>query len=167
MVVIVAFSEEAWRDRLSQLLERHGLTVRLRCASGHEAVRLAQAEPVLIVSGWRLTDMTAGQLAQRVAGRGYVLVMAKAVQVTRPQPNMRLIALPTTSSTVVTAVKALAATTLPPPPPADDALWQAKRLLIERRGMTEEQAHRFLQRQSMDSSRPVNDVAHDIIKQLT
>ncbi len=48
--------------------------------------------------------------------------------------------------------------------PEDEALLsRAKQLLMDRRGMTEEQAHRFLQKQSMDSGMKMVDMARQML----
>lgn len=49
--------------------------------------------------------------------------------------------------------------------PAEEALInRAKRILISSKGMTEAQAHRFLEKKSMDLGRPITEIAEIILK---
>lgn len=51
--------------------------------------------------------------------------------------------------------------------PEEEALLsRAKGLLMERRGMTEEQAHRFLQKRSMDGGVKMADTAKQVIEEI-
>ena len=44
-----------------------------------------------------------------------------------------------------------------------DLVERAKAVLMDRRGMTEEQAHRFLQKQSMDNGARLTDTARLVL----
>ncbi len=166
MIVTVAFSTKAWQDRLSQLLSRHGITFKL-VSSGHEAIRMAAGQPSLIMSNWKLTDMTAGQLARRIRQDSAVMVLDKAFYVKETAPNMTLIPLPTTSAIIITAVINQLAIPLKtfPNPPSDQLIWQAKDILITTLGYSEQQAHRYLQKTSMKTGRPIDKVAAEVISQ--
>ncbi len=51
--------------------------------------------------------------------------------------------------------------------PEEEALLsQAKGLLMDRRGMTEEQAHRFLQKRSMDGGVKLADTARQVLEEI-
>ena len=45
-----------------------------------------------------------------------------------------------------------------------DPLPRAKWLLIERRGMTEAEAHRYIEKEAMDTRLPKREVARDILR---
>ncbi len=51
--------------------------------------------------------------------------------------------------------------------PEEEALLsRAKAALMDRRGMTEEQAHRFLQKRSMDGGVKMTDTAKQVLEEI-
>lgn len=166
MVIIAAFSLQAWQDRLSALLQRLGLMVR-KCTSGNEVLRMALFEPSLILCGTRLTDMSAIQLAQKVGTTTKIIVIGKPASVLELLPNMQLLPVPVSSAQLLATIH----TYLSAPPPLslkdrNELINQAKSLLMTSRGMTEQQAHRYLQKTSMNNSRRLTAVAEMIVYDL-
>ena len=171
---VVAFESEQTLTAISDLLEKNGIPVRCRCRSGQETIRAVKnMGGGVVVSGYKLTDMTAEQLAEQLRGDGVTfLVVAKgALLDLLENDGIFRIAAPFRPAELVGAVGMLLqldqqrAKPLAGQRTQDEKqlVDQAKQLLMDREGVTEEQAHRCLQRRSMERSMKMAEVAKQII----
>ena len=152
MTVVVAFSRPETAQRFAGALEAEGLSVLRVCTAGAQALRaLEPCEDAVLVCGARLPDRTADELARDLDGRAAVLVAARPEWLALcEEPSLHQLALPASGTQLAAAVRAAVRTERPAPRIADEArlIGEAKRALMAR-GMTEAEAHRFLQRESM------------------
>ena len=152
MTVVVAFSRPETAQRFAGALEAEGLSVLRVCTAGAQALRaLEPCEDAVLVCGARLPDRTADELARDLDGRAAVLVAARPEWLALcEEPSLRRLALPASGAQLAAAVRAAVRPERPAPRTADEArlIGEAKRALMAR-GMTEAEAHRFLQRESM------------------
>ncbi len=152
MTVVVAFSRPETAQRFAGALEAEGLSVLRVCTAGAQALRaLEPCEDAVLVCGARLPDRTADELARDLDGRAAVLVAARPEWLALcEEPSLHQLALPASGTQLAAAVRAAVRPERPAPRTADEArlIGEAKRALMAR-GMTEAEAHRFLQRESM------------------
>ncbi|SHH79176.1 response regulator NasT [Sporobacter termitidis DSM 10068] len=172
--IIVAFENENNRKRICEMLEASGITVRLSCRSGSEAIRAARKlSGGIIICGYKLSEMTVTDLAYDLGGLAMVLAIAPPQQLELCR-NENVFKLPTpfTKGDLVSSVRMLqqmeAKHFKAAPPRRSEKetaeINKAKEILMNKNGMTEEEAHRFIQRRSMDTGMKAVDTARMIIE---
>lgn len=155
------------------MLEGGGITVRKICRSGAEVIRTAKKlGGCIVVCSYKLGDMTASELAYDLHRIAMVLAIAPPNQMALCE-NEELFRLPApvTRGDLLASVRMLMQMEgryfrMKPPQRSreEEALVRrAKELLISRNCMTEEEAHRFLQKKSMDTGSKLTDTARMII----
>lgn len=157
--VIVAFESEKSCKHIRDLLEGSGMASCTVCRTADQVKRVAGSlRRVTVVCGYKFPDGTAEQLFEDLPPGCAMLMVAAGslLELCRRDDILKLPA-PVPKGELLAAVEALLREerqiALPPRRSAEEAavLEQAKKVLMARRGMTEEQAHRFLQRKSMAS----------------
>lgn len=171
--IIVAFESDETRHRISDMLESGGMPPSFSCSSGAEAIRAAAQTPgVIVVCGFKLIDMTADELAHTLGGEGIILVMARPTQLELcEQEGIFKLAFPITRSDLLASLRMLrqiseklTVSTRQRRSSQNAALVsKAKQVLMSNNHMTEEQAHRFIQKKSMDTGSRLEDTAQLII----
>lgn len=172
--IVVAFAGEKARSRVTRLLESGGLSPAGSCSSGAEAIRLVWSlGDAIIICGYKLPDMTAADLAADLLGIGTILVVSSAVNLEYCQgENLFKLPIPASRSDFFDTLQLLRQTDLrrsrrgrrADDPGAGQAVRRAKERLMHVNHMTEEEAHRFLQRRSMNSGIPLVEAALSILE---
>ena len=169
--LIVAFETEAASRRVCELLAASTLPVRSVCRSGAEVLRMVQyMGGGVVICGVKLTDMTADQLYDDLDGQAYLLAAAKPEALEMCEnPRIFRLPLPTNRYALAAAVQMLtqlegmSASAHSRP---DQEIIQKAKILLETNGsMTEEEAHRYLQKRSMQSRRKMAEVAADVVRE--
>ncbi len=171
--IIVAFDNDSNRKRIREILEASGLQVKTSCKSGSEAIRaIRKTSGGIVVSGFKLSEMTVTDLAYDLHGLAMILAVAPAAQLELCR-NDNIFKLPTPFSRgdLVSSVRMLIQMqqkhyrAAPPRRSEKDTtdIQKAKALLMEKNGMTEEEAHRFIQRRSMDTGSKAAETARLIL----
>ena len=169
--VIVAFESEKDREAIASLLEKNGLSVRCACRTGQEAIRAyKQTGNGTIVCGFKFPDMPVLQLAHALDREDVaILVVAKGTLLDLIEDD-RLFRIPAPfrPAELVGAVRMLEQLQHRRGKTArtedeKQLISDAKTLLMEQEHFTEEQAHRYLQRQSMETSLKLVEVARLIL----
>ncbi len=171
--IVIAFESETNRARIRSMLESEGLTVRKSCRSGAEAIRaMKKMGSGIVVCGYRLGDMTASDLAYDLHHTAMVLAIAPASQMLLCEnEDLFKLTAPVTRSDLLASVRILIQMEerhyrlmLPHRSGEEEqTVKQAKELLMTKNFMTEEEAHRFLQKKSMDTGSKMVDTARMII----
>lgn len=172
--IIVAFDNENNRKRISDMLESNGIAIRCTCRSGAEAIRaVKKMGGGIIICGYKLPEMTVSDLAYDLSDQAMILAIASPQQLQLCQ-NDNIFKLPTPFSKgdLVSSVRMLLQIeqkhykAAPPRRTEKETseINRAKELLMSRNGMTEEEAHRFIQRRSMDTGAKAVDTARLIIE---
>ena len=175
--VIVAFENENNRKRICEILEATGIQVRLSCRSGSEAIRaIRKMSGGIVISGYKLTEMTVVDLAYDLSGIAMILTIASPQQLELCE-NDNIFKLPTPFSRgdLVSSVRMLLQMqeknyrAAPPRRSERDTadINKAKEILMNKNGMSEEEAHRFIQRRSMDTGAKAAETARLIISSYT
>ncbi len=170
--LIVAFEGDKQCDLVRETLESGGLIPRLICHTGAEVLRTAHdMGRALVICGYKFPDMSADELAYDLGANVIVLVIGKNVQLDfcehegifkLPAPFSRSELLTSVSMLVQLAEKTLMA---PPRRSAgEEALVGEAKAILMRTGMSESEAHRFLQKRSMESGERLTNVAKRIIQ---
>lgn len=172
--IVVAFESEKSRSRITEMLETSGFPVRAAFRSGAEAKRMImKMGGGIVVCGHKLPDMTADELIYDLGALALVLVMAKPVFLDMCEsPDLFRLTLPTSRQELSGSLRMLMQLDerqqrMTVPQRKDDdrqMIESAKRLLIAREGVTEEQAHRLIQRRSMDTGAKMADTAKKILE---
>lgn len=171
--VIIAFERQASCDRLREILEGAGEFSCTVCRSAAGVRRMMQKlRGGLLVCGFKLPDESCESLYHDLP-EGCVMLMVA------PRPQLELcetrdifkLALPARSLEVLASVRLLcqlaALSHAPPagrPQEEQEQVDRAKHLLMEHCGMTEAAAHRFLQKQSMDSGTRLLEIALRVLE---
>ena len=173
--IIVAFPSEEARRRIQRMLESEGYAP-LCCAAGSEAIRAARKHSAsIIVCGFHLRDMTATDLAASLIDIAALLVVSTAANLDFCEgENLFKLATPSRRADFFASLELLRKFELKnrraaqPRQEEDQRLIRrAKELMMEINRMTETEAHRFLQKRSMDTGAKLTETARIIVASYT
>lgn len=159
--VIVAFESAKSCERVRDILESSGTAACVLCRSAAEVKRTVSKQRIAtVVCGFKLPDETAQNLFEDLPVSCAMLVVAvqSMLELIQNEDIFRLSS-PVSRGDLIASVRMLLQMGrrlekfVRPQRSGEDkaAIEQAKTLLMDRHGMTEEQAHRFLQKKSMDA----------------
>lgn len=171
--VILAFEGEKNVRRIRDIIENAGLAECLVCHSAAEVKRLAGQQGInTVICGYKLPDETAQSLAADLPEYCSILVLAvqSMLELIDDEEIFKLSA-PASKNDLLAMVRMLllrgrrAERYIRSRRPAEEIslIEDAKRLLITERGMSEEEAHRFLQKKSMDAGMKLIQTAQMIL----
>lgn len=174
--IIVAFSKPEDAKSIKNILMRSGFQVITVCTSGAQV--LAQAEDLnsgIIVCGYRLTDMMFNELHDNMPPEFSMLMVSSPSRWVSQMPE-DIVCLPMPLkvhdlvSTLEMMLQAISRRRRkqrqqPKQRNAEEQvlITQAKELLMERNSMSEEEAHRYIQKCSMDSGTNLIETAQMVI----
>lgn len=170
--VIVVFDSEKSTRRISEMLESAGAAECISCRSGGEARRAAAKYDIdVVICGFRLPDGTGEGLFEDLPDCASMLMIAPQHQLDLVSEEIFRLPAPISRSDLIASVKMVLQmsrrlTRLVRPRRSgeeQDAIVKAKQLLMERNGLTEDQAHRFLQKKSMDSGVNLVQIARVVL----
>lgn len=175
--IVVAFTGEEPRRKTVRLLAAEGMEAAAVCTSGAEVIRMVrQMGSGVVICGFRLRDMTADALAADLRGVAAVLTVAKAsfLELCGGE-NLFKLPVPASRSEFFAALGLMldfeAAHLRHPVSQRREEdqrlIRRAKELLMEVNRMTEEEAHRFLQKRSMERSVKMVETARWVIDSHT
>lgn len=173
--IIVAFEKRDICDRIRELLESSGEFSCLPCQSGAQVRRILGGQATgLVVCGFKLTDESCESLYGDLPPRCAMLMVAPQARLDLCEaPGVFKLPAPVHRSELLASVRLLAqlirAWERAPVQrtQADrELVAKAKEALMTHSGMTEEEAHRFLQKQSMDHRAPMADTARHVLREL-
>ena len=168
--IVIASAAEESREKLNQLLASSGFTVFRCCASGSELRRtINECEDGIVVLMGVLPDCKPDELQWDYGDRIQILLIAKPLVLESCEaPEIFRLPLPLSSQALIGAVQMLSQLhqmRLPKRAGTEkDTVAQAKKLLMEQRGITEPEAHRALQQYAMNHGIKMADYAAQILK---
>ncbi|GFI60921.1 hypothetical protein IMSAG049_00070 [Clostridiales bacterium] len=173
--LVLAFANDTNRSRIAELLEAGGYVPRKLCKTGTEAIRMIRSMGGgVIVCGYKLADMTADDLAYDLNGLGMVLVVAKPPMLAMCESEgIYKIPTPIRKNDLLASVALLLELEERRPirykSSCEDKslINNAKLILMERCAMSEAEAHRFIQKKSMDLGIKMASMAGIIIAAYT
>lgn len=171
--IIAAFSNRNTALRVRELVEGAGLANVLVCDAAARVRRVAAVEAItLVVCGFQLPDASAQELFYDLPPSCSMLLIAPQAQLDLcPQPDIFRLPAPVSRWDLLSSVEDLlrlgrGVRPSSKPPRSEDekaVIAKAKVILMERWGMTEDQAHRFLQKKSMDARVKLSQTAQLIV----
>lgn len=171
--VIVAFESEKTCRRVSDILESAGTASSLICRTGDQVRRYANKQHItVVVCGYKLGEETAEDVLSDLPAECSMLLLApqSRLDMVRGDRMFRLSA-PAARSELIASVRMLLQLgeqqeNLFRPrrnQEEQEQIRAAKLLLMDRYGLTEEQAHRFLQKKSMDAGMKLAQTARLVL----
>ena len=170
--IILAFSGESAAEKLKTMLSGTSYYVEPSvCRSGAELLRRLQGyDEALVIMGFKLPDMTVNHVYEELDDN------FKLISIVRPDhqedilyDDILALPLPITRARLISSVNILLGN-IPDREKeivrnADELkiVERAKLFLIERFHMTEDQAHRFIQKRSMDTGSKLTDTAKAVL----
>lgn len=173
--VIVVFDSDKATARICEMLESAGVAECRPCRSGGEARRvIAQADIKVVIAGFRLSDGSGERLFEDLSQDVSMLMIAPQHQLDMVSEEIFRLPAPISRSDLIASVKMLfqmsrrLSRLIQPRRSEQDreVILRAKQLLMERNGLTEEQAHRLLQKKSMDSGVNLVQTARLVLGEL-
>ncbi len=174
--VIVAFENPALCQSFGELLESTGTANCLTCHSGDQVRRLLSKQMVYcVVCGPRLSDGPAEWLYEDLppacslllVGPQHILDCCGSAEVFKlPTPIRKEEALATVRLLLQFGRRMEKFVRPRRSAPEEELVNRAKKLLMERGGMKEGEAHRALQKQSMDRGARLSQTARQVIAEL-
>lgn len=171
--VVVAFESEKTCHRIKDIIEQEGLAPCIICRSGAEVKRVVAKQHVFtVICGFKLPDTSAVSLLEDLPQSCSMLLVANQSQLDLcDDSDMFKLASPVSRGDLIGSVKMLLQLhqkleryTRPQRSDEEQSLIrEAKAVLMYRNGMTEEEAHRFLQKQSMDHGAKLTDTARMVL----
>ena len=177
--VIIAFQNPEAVETIRRVVQLGGYSVSGICSGGAEVLRRLEWTSVsAVICGYRLKDTTAAELYHdlpRGVGMLVLLSQNQAGSVELPY-GIQSVNLPVSRNALLDALKTVIMINDRPsskksgedkrPGRSDEdktTITKAKQLLMEQNNMTEDQAHRFIQRVSMNNGSKMIDTARAIM----
>ena len=177
--VIVVFSKREVATNIRNILVRSGIDVIGICITGAQALHYVNTlDDGMIICGYRLSDMPYTELRQLLPDTFEMLLIASQEKWSDDLLDGVVgLSMPVKVYDLVTTVESVLQTlqsrrkkrrqTVRRRTPEERALIsQAKMLLMERNGITEEEAHRYLQKSSMESGTNMLETAQMVLTMM-
>lgn len=174
--IIVAFESEHNAKKIKELIESAGVATCLICRSAAEVKRLVYKQHInTVICGFKLPDASGENLREDLPQSCNMLMLAvqNCFDLCESEEIFRL-AVPARKRDLLDSVHMLLQMEQKSPSyerprrsqEEKELLTEAKQILMARHGMTEEQAHRFLQKQSMNNGVKLTDTARLILSEV-
>ena len=177
--VIVLFPKIEDAKNIRNLLVRHGFRVSAVCTTGAQALASANGlSDGVLVCGYKYPDMMYTELADCLPTHFEMLLMAsQRVLSEGVGSGIMSVAMPLKVQDMLNTLEMMVANaerrrkkrkTMPKVRSDEErkVLDEAKALLMERNGMTEEEAHRYIQKCSMDSGTNLVETAEMVLSMM-
>lgn len=169
--ILLAFSHIDTASKLRRMLDGTGFEPdTLVCRTGAELLRAAENyDSVLIIMGYKLPDMTAVEIAEYLHEGCRIMSIVRAEHIDDiGNEDIFVLPLPVNRNKLISSLRMLLRGAEPErrkeKSESESALIsEAKLFLMETYHMTEPQAHRFMQKRSMDSGSKLIDTARLIL----
>lgn len=175
--LIVAFQKPEDARSIRNILVKRGFEVNASCTSGAQTLALMEdLGSGVVVCSYRLSDMIYQDLAENLPSEFSMLMVSNPNHwPADTQENVICLPLPLKVHELVESVGAILEEQArkrrkrrEQPRTRNDEqrrlLDQAKQLLMQKNGMTEEEAHRYIQKTSMDSGTNMLETAQMVIR---
>ncbi len=174
--IIVAFPKMEDAKFIRSLLQKNGYMVQGAVSSASAAIALAnELESGVIVCGNRFMDMGHRELLELLPHGFQMLLVASRQALAQNQgENVVSLAMPIKMQELLSTVGMLTGHTRRPAKPEKQKplkrteeqkklLQEAKQMLMERNNLTEDEAHRYIQKISMDAGRSAVETAQMLL----
>jgi response regulator NasT len=162
--IIIVFPRLDDAKNIKNMLARNGINATGVCSTGKQALAMADSLVTgIIITAYRLQDMPYFELMELMPPDFSLLLLASKQKVEEGiAPGVVAVPMPFTVADFIDTVYMLSEAavyrkrklkSLPPKRSKEDKkiIEEAKQLLMERNGLTEDDAHKYIQKCSMDS----------------
>ncbi|HIW85439.1 MAG TPA: ANTAR domain-containing protein [Candidatus Eubacterium faecipullorum] len=168
--IIVVYPKKETALSLRSLIEKNGFHVTHICALGSSALEIAhEKQSGIIVCPFLMRDITAAELAEQVPPGFDIIALSKNGS-EQYMGNLITLPVPMDREDFLNTVHMLASSKSSfTRRTGEDGEYisKAKEALMHIKGMSETQAHKYLQQQSMKSGKKIAAAAMDILDSLT
>ena len=168
--IIVVYPKKETALSLRSLIEKNGFHVTHICALGSSALEIAhEKQSGIIVCPFLMRDITAAELAEQVPPGFDIIALSKNGS-EQYMGNLITLPVPMDREDFLNTVHMLASSKSSfTRRTGEDGEYisKAKEALMHNKGMSETQAHKYLQQQSMKSGKKIAAAAMDILDSLT
>ena len=173
--VVVVFPKMEDAKSIRNLLVRNGIEVAGICTTGGQALdHMDSLGGGIVVCGYRFQDMLYTELREQMGGGCEMLLLAsQRVLAEKVQDGVVAVRMPLKVHELLDTINMMGYALdkrkkkkRPRSPREKAVIERAKALLMERNHMTEEEAHRYVQKCSMDSGNSIVETAQMIISLL-
>lgn len=188
--IIIVFSREDDGRKIGRALERNGFQDSVCCTTGAQALQEASVmDGGIVISGVRLKDMHCSQLREYLPKEVELLVVGPEAKLSDCPSDVMTVAVPIRVFDLVNTVRMMMGrdggkesgrfSSRPQERPRDAqehsrrgkvrspederVIQKAKQLLMERNRLSEEAAHRYLQKRSMEAGRTMAESARMVL----
>ena len=171
--ILVAMPKHDDSDRIARIIKHSDIWEEvISCDTGSEVLRRVEDMDIsLIVCGRRLKDMGYEELYGYLPSNVNMLLLSKDMNMEMFSGNIIILQVPFRQSDLINSIRMLDPACYrrrekkPPQRSATDrqTIDEAKRLLMDRNSMTEPEAYRYLQKNSMDMGRTLTETARMIL----
>lgn len=167
--IVLAFSKDDTAEKIRVMLEGSEYTVSAICHSHAEIMRaIADMDRVTVIMGYKLPDAVADDVAEDLRqGQRLVSIIKAEHRDMIASEDVFVITLPVNRQTLLSSLGVLTGETSRAKkvrtPEEEKIIQRAKLYLMEHHQMDEAQAHRFIQKRSMDTGTKFIDMARTIL----
>lgn len=174
--IIVVFPKPEDAKSIRNILTRNGFSVTAVCTTGAQALNAAEdQEYSIVVCGYRFSDMDFSELRSYLPGHiAMLLIASRSRWAGIEKEDLVCVDMPLKLHDLLNTLEMLQRTqdarrrkkrSRPAVRSDEDraVIDKAKKLLMERNNMTENEAHRYIQKCSMDSGTNMVETAHMIL----
>jgi response regulator NasT len=169
----VAFHDGETAERIASLLRESGYDVIRTCSSADEVRRtFRMIQDGVLIAGVRLKNRSLDEVAADLSGHVEILCLCRPDQFAQiSSEKIFRQAMPVSKSVLIAWADMLAQLhyqRMPRRPEADrEMIRRAKEHIMEQKQMDETEAHRYLQRLSMNLGQPMSEIAERILNTET
>ena len=173
--IVIAFPRIEDGKSIKNILVKNGFHVSAVTSTGAKALELCDSlSDGVLVCGYKLTDMLYSQIKEDLEPGIEMLLLTSAAHIAQTDGDVVCVEMPIkihdlldTVSTLIENVESKRRKRRAAPAARDDAskeiIMQAKLLLMERNNLSEPEAHRYLQKTSMDSGNSLAETAQMVL----
>lgn len=174
--IIVVFPKIEDSRAIRNLLVRNGYDNVFHCSTGAKAITLADSlGEGVIISGYRMLDMPYTHILDYVEGRFEMLLIASRQKLLEDETGVAMLEMPIKVRDFLNSVEMMqdnihakfSRRRKAPPKRSEEEqsiVDEAKAVLMEKNNMSENEAHRYVQKSAMDSGRTMVETAASILK---
>lgn len=175
--IIIAFPKIEDANNIKLLLIRNGYEVNATCTTGAQAIAIAnELDEGIVISGYRLPDMLYRELNGYLPRGFEMLLITSAQRLSQcSEGNVVSLGVPIKAQDLLNTLQIMTYNSMrkkkrerskPRERTAEELeiVHRAKIVLMERNKMSEEEAHRYIQKNSMDSGTNLVEMAEIILR---
>ena len=177
--IIVAFPKAQDGTAIKNLLVRNGYDVVSSCTTGAQAINLADnLGEGIIISGYRLPDMLYTGILENVEGRFEMLLVASKQRLLEDETGIAMLEMPIKVRDFLNSIEMMENNLFERTrkkkrkqgqrtKEEQAVINQAKEVLMEKNNMSENEAHRYIQKSAMDSGRTMVETAFSFLNKFS